>query len=438
MRGCLVKSSVGGTTYKILEDDYFMDITYDVSEKSKSMKYLWITTNYYIVAMLVNFAYIFSNNIRVGVICAIIMMLVVVDYMIRNGGIVQKTFNSTSLFVIFYVIYNLLAILMGVLNGYSASVGVAEFSNGLLPIIFYFIALEMDKTEEMNFVKSFINVCLFLVLVGIFMYIVKPNIYFSYMQRSIAYFHMSTYLAFPRMHSFVGSVVVGSIACMGLAFQMNALITGISVHRSVLLCIIFLIGIVLTMQRSAWVFAVMIFLIMIIYAFNIRSGSFKYIIIYGIMVIVIASVMVPLYPKLIDMIISRVLSMTTAVQERNSNWDYALQQGIGTLVGHGLGTIGHRTMYITDISILDGNYFKMIYEIGLIGTTVFIGIMLSIVIKGLKNFRRSAVYLCIVIGILFQAIGSNVLCFQLVVPMFWFAVGRINYISENKLYKNTN
>lgn len=397
----------------------------------KAAKYIWLTPHYYIIAMLVNFACLFWAGIRVGVVNAAIMMLIVINYSFRKASSTKITASKTTLLIIVYVLYNLFSILIGVLNGYSASIGISEFSNGLLPIIFYFVALEMSDVEESKFVKSFIYACLFLVLVGIFMYIVKPSIYFEYIQRIDGNFSLETYLTAPRMHSFTGSVVLGSIACMGLALEMDFLVSRIKVHLAILLSVILLIGIILTMQRSAWVFAVMTIMLMSISTFNNKRRSFRLIIIYVVIVIIVFAIAASAYPNLAEWALSRITSMTTAIGERNADWHYVWKQGIETLAGSGLGTRGHRAMYIGNITIVDANYFKMIFEIGLIGTILFIGIMTSTIIKGFRNYRRCVAYLCIVLGILLQAIGSSTLTFQLVVPMFWFAIGRINRENKN-------
>lgn len=398
----------------------------------KYTKFTWITRYYYILAILVSFTYLFWDGIRVGVVCSAIMVMILIDYVISKTKQTKINFNTTTLLVIVYVLYNLFSILIGVLNGYSVSIGIREFSNGLLPIIFYFVALNMNNLEESKFVKSFMYAALFLVLVGVFMYISKPTIYFAYLQRTILHYNQKYYLAAPRMYSFAGSVAVGSIASVGLAFEMGYLISKRNTCRTVVICMVLLIGIMLTMQRSAIVFAMLIIMIMSISAFKYKHGAFRRILRYVLLLIVLITISASAYPNLSEQMLSRISSMTNAINERNSDWGYVWKQGIGTLIGSGLGTRGHRGMGISDITIRDGNYFKMIFEIGLIGTILFVSIMVLTIIKGSKNLKENAVYFCIVLGISLQAIGTNTFTFQLVVPIFWFAVGRINCLSRNK------
>ena len=395
--------------------------------ESISNKFAWFTIHYYILAMVVNFAYLYWNNIRVGIICAIIMILVFVDFIFKKSRYIKIIDSKTTLLVIAFIFYNLIMIYIGVLNGYPALIGISEFSNGVLPIIFYFVALNMSNFEEFKFVKSFTYACLFLVLIGIIMYITKPDIYFDYMQRSIIHYHQETYLASPRMHSFVGSVVVGSVACMAFALEINFLISKRKYYRAILSSVILLIGIILTMQRSSWLFAVIAIMLISLSILSDKTKSFRPIIKFGFIIFMLSVIAALIIPNLIEIILNRIsLINVDAITERSADWGYVLEQGIATLFGGGLGTGGHRAMFIRDITIRDNNYFKMIYEIGLIGNIMLIGIMISTILKGIFNYRKYAVYVCIVLGILFQSIGSNTLSFQLVTPMFWFAVGRIN------------
>ena len=138
----------------------------------------------------------------------------------------KLAFDETDIFVFLYVIYNILTIFIGALEGYSISIGISEFSNSILPIIFYFTAKDMNLSEEKNFINSFIISAVFLVIIGIIMYVTVPNIYISYMKRTMIYFYLDSYLAAPRMHSFTGSVIVGSISSMGLAFSLYYVILG--------------------------------------------------------------------------------------------------------------------------------------------------------------------------------------------------------------------
>ncbi|MEL7605903.1 MAG: hypothetical protein AAGU39_07605 [Sedimentibacter saalensis] len=391
-------------------------------------KYAWITTHYYLIAIFISFTYLFSDSIRVGVINATIMMFIVIDYLFKKFIGRNILINKTTLLIIMYLIYNLFSIFIGVINGYSISIGISEFSNGLLPIIFYFVGIEMDNYETSVFVKSFINSILFLVCVGVFMYFFQPSIYFSYMQRTIVNYYLGSYMAAPRMHSFTGSVVLGSLTCMALAFELSFLVYSKKLHRHIFLSTILLGSIILTMQRSAMVFGIANIILICIHTLKSKYISFKRIAMYSVIILVFIVIIFYLFPNLLEQLILRVSSMSNAINERNSNWNLVWKQGIETIGGSGLGTRGHRGMYISEITILDGNYFKMIYEIGLIGSILFINIILSVVTKGIKVYHSCVPYFSIVLGVLFQAIGSNTLGFQLVMPMFWFAIGRINFI----------
>ena len=61
---------------------------------------------------------------------------------------------------------------------------------------------------------------------------------------------------------------------------------------------------------------------------------------------------------------------------------------------------------------------------GIIGTSIFIFMMILLFKKGSRKLLFCAAELGIVGITLLQCIGSNMLEFQLSTPIFWFAVGR--------------
>jgi O-antigen ligase len=399
-------------------------------QHSKLVRYSWITTHYYIIAIMMSFIYLFWDGMRAGVISAAFMSFIVVEYIYRNRKI---SINKITLVLIIYLYYNLITIPIAIFRGYPFSLSITVFSNAILPIVFYFIAIEMSDLEEHKFNKSYIYACLFLVLVGIYMYVTYPNIYHEYMVRHIFNYskYQEYYRMYPRMNSFTNSIIVGSMASMGLALAINPLIfRKKSLGLSILTCVILLIGILLTMQRSAWGFVVIIFIMIIPSTFKSRRSLLRFIFTVAVSAIVFSYIAFE-YKDLMEQFLSRILNITSAIGERNSEWNYVWLRGVGSLfIGDGLGTRGHQAMQINNLTIRDGYYVKMLFEVGVIGSIMFIGIMISTIIKGFRKYKKCLPYLCIVIGILVQSIGSNILDFQLVAPMFWFSVGRINRIEK--------
>jgi hypothetical protein len=89
-----------------------------------------------------------------------------------------------------------------------------------------------------------------------------------------------------------------------------------------------------------------------------------------------------------------------------------------------LGANGHRAQGFTNYFIADGGLAKLFCEMGILGTSIFIFMMILIFKKGSKKLVKCSAELGIIAITLLQCIGSNLLEFQLATPIFWFAVGR--------------
>ena len=57
---------------------------------------------------------------------------------------------------------------------------------------------------------------------------------------------------------------------------------------------------------------------------------------------------------------------------------------------------------------------------------IFIALIIINLVKGVKNFRLLYAQVMIVIAISLQAIGSNMLEYQIIMPLFWLSLGEIN------------
>lgn len=67
------------------------------------------------------------------------------------------------------------------------------------------------------------------------------------------------------------------------------------------------------------------------------------------------------------MITERSLQISQSFEERSFAWAYPFQD-FTFILGRGLGSVGHKSIGFSKILIADGNYFKMLSEIGIFGT----------------------------------------------------------------------
>ena len=100
------------------------------------------------------------------------------------------------------------------------------------------------------------------------------------------------------------------------------------------------------------------------------------------------------------------------------------------LTGDGLGRYSHKAVEYSDKFISDGNYFRMIAEIGILGFLIFTLIIITSLFKGYRNFKEKYIELGIIVIICMQAVGSNVFAFQLIAPIFWYSIGRCSILKK--------
>ena len=93
-------------------------------------------------------------------------------------------------------------------------------------------------------------------------------------------------------------------------------------------------------------------------------------------------------------------------------------------LGNGLGANGHRAIGYAEHVIADGGIAKLYVESGIIGTSLFVFLILLILKKGFSFIKDTAPETGIVLIVLAMSIGSNMLSFALSVPVLYYYMGR--------------
>ena len=174
-------------------------------------------------------------------------------------------------------------------------------------------------------------------------------------------------------------------------------------------------------------------LIIMHYVGYIKSGFLRkrYIIIeifalYGIFVSIDRT-----FVDFFDILFERSSMISEAFDERSDTWSYAFQD-LSFIFGKGLGTAGHKALDYTKLLIADGNYFKMIAEIGIVGLLIFTTIVIHSIVVGIKEFKMNFLEVSIVFSLSLIAVGSNIFTYQSVAPIFWYAIGKVTLKSYPK------
>jgi hypothetical protein len=378
------------------------------------MKYL---KYYYRFIFVIYLASIFFPAIRPGVGASVFMLILYISNMNR----IYLVKNTSIAIVLFYLFYSTITIVLYSNNNLPFMVYFSEYSNSILPAGFFFIAYSSnDKTK-----KSFMNeVMLFGVLsiiIGFYFLVFDSEVYSRYLHKTIANFTEYTYSHDKRLNSLFGSVDMGTLSVILLILSIQQYKNASSMAPFII--IISILGVILSQQRSAYVATLGV----ILYSADSRKGVKSLLKLLTAIIIVYVVFDITNYSEdsIVAQVIEKFYRLKYALSDRSDSWINAFSFNSNIYIGKGLGSVGHKALGLSELYIRDGNYLKIFFELGIIGTLSFLAIIGLIIRRIIVTSQKNYVDTSIVLLFLFQAIGSNVLSFQVLIPIFWFTLGTL-------------
>lgn len=375
--------------------------------------------------------------------------------------------NICDAFMAAFVLYNILSVVWIIISGMPLSVYTGELATFILPAVMYIVG--RCSCEAKGFYKGYFWGLALLCGVGLIFYLAAPQNYLDYLY-DWSYISLADVPTMRvRMHSVCGSTILGSFCAAGiltssyLFVKCRSVGAGQSVgnadvceqkessergtdvckqkedSKSEKMCkimgiagiIIGFIFAVLSNQRSAMVVAILavIYLnILAFFTFKMFKKKYFYIEMGAIAAVFILALVVA--PDILLKVYYRLASLPSAIGERSEQWVAAVNMMFSSWIGNGLGANGHRALGIEGVKVVaDGGLVKMFCENGVIGFSLFVYLLILVFKRGIKVFSECYAEIGIVSIILLQSIGSNTLSFQLITPLFWYAIGRIVFLS---------
>lgn len=390
-------------------------------------------------------------SFRTGVFATLLLLAVALE--IGNGVIKSENksdfISLLNITVLLYFVYNIFSVIWIILNGYPISLFVMEFSNSILPIVFFFVPVYMkinDRWENINQVyRAFLVAFLILSFVCIVLYITAPQWYCDYLFNMSYISKADASTARVRMEGVTGSTcisflgVAAMLVCARFMYACFNADASTSEKRKIVISKQFIGYTALFVYSLAVVFlangraGMVVALLIIVYinflvflTFKFLDRKYLYIEIAAVVVIVIG--MVIAVPGAALKIWARLVSLPGAVGQRSEQWVSAINnmpaQWWGQWFGNGLGANGHKAIGIEGAHVVpDGGLVKLYCEEGAIGFSLLVFILLKTFKKGIKELKNYFAELGIVAAVLLMSIGSNIIAFQLCVPIFYFAIG---------------
>ncbi|MRH41230.1 hypothetical protein GH741_00915 [Aquibacillus halophilus] len=383
---------------------------------------------YYFVVLLGYLLAVFYTNIPVGILATTYMMILVID-LFRKGIIIQRYFD---LLILAYVFFSIISLLWYPIGKIPIQAYVVEITYGILPICFYFYG-KVDKSASFlpNFFKA---ICLSLI-VGIIFYIWAPMWYGNYLVEIGYSSNNQPSWIRSSLYSIYGATIASSFATMLFFYSFMGLAQKGSKEKWLywLYLIVSMIALILGLRRSALLGSFIIIIILHFFLYvkwrRLKATHFIY-----ELLIVIGTLILGwwLFPLQFEMLVTRIEMFSTAVSSRSDQWELGLGLVTNHLIGLGLGAVSHTAGAYGFPAVHDGSIVRMYVEIGIIGVGIFLAIVTIAILRGLFEARSKIIELGIILLLLFQATGSNVLVFQLLAPIFWYSIGRCISKQDNK------
>lgn len=370
----------------------------------------------------------FIPSIRLGVITSFVILVVLYKSLNKHDFFKNTLVNKL---VLLYLLYNSISLIWFIFSGIPVSVFFAEWSNSILPVFFFYISYKEDKSNY-NFYNITLVAIIISFLLGYYLWTTAPPYYRIFMNTTEG---LGTDMLF--FASLYGLTATGAFGVVGFLISSRLVVfsRGKKGKIAMILCIV---ATILTFRRSAMLVLFLSVVLMHFIAYlRFRFIKKRYFILELIFLFTIFSYLIKDYGYFFENLIERSSMISEAFDERSDTWNYAFEDWT-FILGKGLGSTGHKALGFTANLIPDGNYFKIIAEIGIFGIFIFFAILITTFINGYKNFKNKYLEVGILASICLIGIGSNIFTYQSIAPIFWYSIGRISNEESNSDLKQIN
>jgi hypothetical protein len=305
----------------------------------------------------------------------------------------------------------------------------------LIPLLFFFVAIYKRQTDR--FYKILFISILVSLVVGLILFYTLPSWYIEWKVATAmetSYYDNedvaeNSFLNYGKMSSFFESpYFVATYSVVYLTILLKYIYTRIYSHKFLIFLFIGLLSLFCAQQRVAIVCGIGILVAFQVYGFfNKSKASFGLLILeIGLAVIVLLIVVNnERIFQILEAVGEKISAIDTALDERSYQYQGIMKRWTHYLFGHGLGTGGHSATEAGFVGVHDGNYYKLLFETGIIGLSWLGVIVVATLIRGFKYFRYYSIELALVCFYITSMLGANVLTQTFVVIPFWHSIGLI-------------
>lgn len=369
--------------------------------------------------------------------------------------------SSFKQHITIFVVYVILSIVHYVFNGVPFTAYYFDIRSVLCPMLFVYVGL---NHSDSNIYKIFVLSAVFLVGVGLLLYLIQPGWYLTFRTNvtTSSWFMEGSNVSeanvmlnglTSRFASFMGNaypVAYYSIFSLCILFCDVYKDTDNRIFKSTIVQLsmigILVIGIMMTLTRIAILYLFALIGYFFVYGFvykNPHRRIFMCIVLMLICLLVVVLIKLPTTEYgaiIIDRLIGRLgeMSVSDAMEgSRTSQSKIVLDSWGNYLLGEGMGSRGGAVRPLGLPGITDGNWVRWLVEYGLIGMLLFLIPLIKSVCKAFRYRRYYMIELLIIIYTLLSMVVADSLSKGHMILIFWYAMGRIwNVDYKQELIKN--
>jgi len=367
-------------------------------------------------------------NMRLGVASSVLILIVLaLTKGIWKYALGDRVFSA-------FILINILSVFSYLYNGRPIIIYIAAASYTLIPSMLYYLgAVHANQYDFSAVGRKILYTAVFILAFGLFFYFLFPDFYYEHIGQSLDQFvhGKEDY----RFGSYIDSINLGSVCVSSIPLTFLLPKNKFSTPIRIAVWGVILTALMLSMQRSAWVVAILMIIALFIMSMRGKVSRRK-VCILGLCCLAALCVIVVILVCLdsADYFLVRLKSINpiNMLKERWYQWEAGFDIVLKNPWGFGMGSLGHKAAQYGLGVVCDCNYLRILGETGVVGFALFIIVNIRAINVTIQ--RRNLLGAMVLCGFYLQAIGSNVMDLFFCSFIYWYILGYLTYCSQkNKL-----
>lgn len=389
--------------------------------------------------------FVFGSGLssKVRFFLKLIFLLISLRYML------YQYISNFTLLIYIYILFWLLTGFSYFFNDKPLSLFFGGINAMIIPSLFFFIGNDRRNNSDKIYKRTLFILCLSF-CVGLIFHFTSVEWYIEWKIRR--FMAIRGNFSWGGARGTVGHITSGFEAFSGGYFVGYMSFIGLNIAYyfynkrynliNLLYLVIFFIILLLSQRRVAIVAGAGVIFSYHIYGLFYGKKHLNYLLLaYVGLICTFVLLFYNMFYELFDRILIRLGSISGDMfAGRSFSWFDLLRSQTNYLFGHGLQSGGAAAVNLGYLGINDGEFFKFIYEGGIVGILIFLVLNILTIYRGLKGIKVHAIELFVIIFFIIATIGANPFSnMPSIIIIYWFAMGRIwnkGIINENYLIES--